>query len=67
MRIRYSPRATRDLEAIYEYVVKRSPRGGANVMAAIFASVEFIRRNPKAAPAVSNLADVSAVVVHRYL
>src|ERR1051326_5342475 len=66
MRIRYSPRATRDLHAIYEYLVERSPRGAGNVMAAIFASVEFIRRNPEAAPAVRNIAGVRGVVVHRY-
>ena len=58
MRIRYSPRATRDLDAIHEYLAKRSPRGAANVMAAIFTSIEFIRRNPEAAPAVSNIAGV---------
>lgn len=60
------PRATRDLDTIREYLVKRSPRGAANVMAAIFASVEFIRRSPEAAPAVSNIASVRGVVVHRY-
>ena len=27
MRIRYSPRATRDLDAIHEYLAERSPRG----------------------------------------
>jgi plasmid stabilization system protein ParE len=35
-------------------------------MAAIFASVEFVRRHPEAAPAVSNIAGVRGVVVHRY-
>ena len=66
MRIRYSPRATRDLEAIHEYLAKRSPGGAVNVMTAIFASIEFIRRHPEAAPAVSNIAGVRGVVVHRY-
>jgi hypothetical protein len=28
-------------------------------MAAIFASIEFIRRNPEAAPVVANIADVT--------
>jgi len=66
MRIRYSRRATRDLEAIHEYLAERSPRGAVNVMTAIFASVEFIRRHPEAAPAVSTIAGVRGVVVHRY-
>ncbi len=66
MKIRYSRRATRDLDAIHEYLAQNSPRGAANVMAAIFASVEFIRRHPEAAPAVSNIAGVRGVVVHRY-
>jgi addiction module RelE/StbE family toxin len=66
MRIRYSPRATRDLDAIHEYLTKRSPDGAFNVMTAIFASVEFIRRHPEAAPAVSNIAGVRGVMVHRY-
>jgi plasmid stabilization system protein ParE len=35
-------------------------------MAAIFASVEFVRRHPEAALAVSNMAGVRGVVVHRY-
>jgi addiction module RelE/StbE family toxin len=66
MRIRYSPRATSDLEAIHEYLSKRSPRGAVNVMRAIFASVEFIRRHPEAAPAVSNIAGVRGVIVNRF-
>jgi toxin ParE1/3/4 len=66
MRVRYSPRATRDLDAIHEYLAKRSPRGAVNVMATIFASVEFIRRNPEAAPAVQKIAGVRGVVVNRY-
>jgi plasmid stabilization system protein ParE len=66
MKVRYSPRATRDLDATYEHLIKRSPRGAANVMAAIFAAVEFIRRNPEGAPAVRNIAGVRGVVVHRY-
>jgi plasmid stabilization system protein ParE len=66
MKIRYSRRATRDLDSVHEYLAKRSPRGAVNVMTAIFASVEFIRRHPEAAPAVSNIAGVRGVVVHRH-
>jgi plasmid stabilization system protein ParE len=66
MRIRYSPRAARDLDAIHEYLAKRSPRGAVNVLTAIFASLEFIRRNPEAGPAVRSIADVRGIVVSRY-
>jgi plasmid stabilization system protein ParE len=66
MKIRYSRRASRDLEAIHEYLSKCSPRGAVNVMTAIFASVEFVRRHPEGAPAVSNMAGARGVVVHRY-
>jgi plasmid stabilization system protein ParE len=66
MRIRYSPRAARDLDAIYEYLAERSPRGAFNVMAAIFASIEFIRRNPEAAPTIARLAGMRGTIVGRY-
>ena len=49
MNIRYSPRATRDLEAIYDYLIQRSPKGAVNVLTAIYLAVEFIRRHPEAA------------------
>ena len=38
MTIRYSPRATRDLESIREYLAKRSPQGAINVLTAIYAA-----------------------------
>ena len=66
MKIRYSRRATRDLDSIHEYLATRSSRGAVNVMTAIFASVEFIRRHPEAAPAVNHIEGVRGVVVHRY-
>ena len=66
MTIRYSRRAKRDVDSIHGYLAERSPRCAVNVMTAIFASIEFIRRHPEAAPAVSNIADVRGVVVHRY-
>ena len=66
MKLRYSPRATRDLDAIYEYLAKRDPQRAANVMAAIFAAVEFVRRHPEAAPVVTNIPGVRSIVVRRY-
>jgi toxin ParE1/3/4 len=49
MIVRYSPRATRDLQAIHEYLNDRSPQGAINVLTAIYAAVEFVRRHPAAA------------------
>jgi len=66
MKVRYSPRATRDLEAIHEYLIERSPWGASNVMAATFAAIEFIRRNPEASPAVARFPGMRSTIVGRY-
>lgn len=65
MIVRYSPRATRDLQSIQEYLSERSPRGALNVLTAIYAAVEFVRRHPAAAQS-TNLPAVSAKIVQRY-
>ena len=46
MKLRYSRRATNDLNSIHEYLNARSPRGARNVLTSIYAAVEFIRRLP---------------------
>jgi plasmid stabilization system protein ParE len=43
MNIRYSPRSTRDLQSIFEYLTERSPQGAVDVLTAIYAAIEFIR------------------------
>jgi len=65
MIVRYSPRATRDLEAIHEYLSKRSPRGAVNVLTAIYAAVEFVRRQPASAQS-TNISGVRAKIVQRH-
>ena len=65
MNVRYSARATRDLESIHEYFGKRSPRGAVNVLTAIYAAVEFARRHPTAAE-LTNVPHVRAKIVQRY-
>jgi len=65
MRIRYSRRATNDLVSIHEYLSDRSPTGSANVMAAIYATIDFVRRNPYASE-MTNIADVRGRPVRRY-
>jgi toxin ParE1/3/4 len=65
MTIRYSPRATRDLESIRKYLAKRSPQGAINVLTAIYAAVEFIRRHPEATET-TRIRGVRAKIVQRY-
>jgi toxin ParE1/3/4 len=65
MIIRYSRRATRDLESIHEYLTKRSPKGVENVLTAIYAAVEFIRRHPDASEA-TRIEGVRGKIVQRY-
>jgi len=65
MNVRYSPRATRDLQSIFEYLTERSPLGAVNVLTAIYAAIEFIRRYPDAAEA-TRIEGVRAKVVQRY-
>jgi plasmid stabilization system protein ParE len=65
MRIRYSPSATRDLASIHRYLTDHSPAGATNVMAAILAAVEFVRRNPLAAE-MTTIRDVRGKIVRRY-
>jgi len=65
MIVRYGPRATRDLEAIREYLSEHSPNAAVNVLTAIYAAIEFIRRHPEAAQG-TRIEGVRAKVVQRY-
>jgi toxin ParE1/3/4 len=65
MNVRYSPRATRDLTAIHEFLTQRSPAGAAHVLAAIYAAVEFIKRYPLAAE-ITNISGVYGKLVKKY-
>jgi toxin ParE1/3/4 len=65
MKVRYSPRASDDLDSIYQFLNQSSPAGAARVMAAIYAAVEFIRRNPHASE-MTSFHGVRGKIVHRY-
>jgi toxin ParE1/3/4 len=65
MNVRYSPRAAADLASIFDFLNRRSPSGATNVMTAVYAAIEFIRRNPQAAEATS-FQGVRSKVVSRY-
>jgi toxin ParE1/3/4 len=65
MRVHYSPRAVRDLDSIREYLSKLSPKGAVNVLTAIYAAIEFIRRHPEGTEATS-FSGVRTKIVQRY-
>lgn len=65
MKVRYSPRAAADLASIFDFLNHRSPSGATHVMTAIYAAVEFIKRNPQASEATS-FEGVRSKVVSRY-
>ena len=65
MRVRYTPRARRDIDQIYAYLCKRSPSGALNVSAAIYAGIQFIAGRPKASERTDD-PNVRVKVVRRY-
>ena len=65
MKVRYSPRSTRDLATIYQYLFERTPSGCANVMAAIEVAIEHIRYAPQAAER-TGFPGIRAKTVQRY-
>jgi toxin ParE1/3/4 len=65
MKVRYSSRATRDLASIYQYLNDRSPSGAVNVLRAIYAAIEFIKRRPLGAPE-TKIPGVHGKTVRKY-
>ena len=57
MRVRYSPRAFADREAIFAYIEERSPQGARNVKRAIVNAIRLLGSHPHMAP----FTDVPAV------
>ncbi len=64
MKVILAKRAADDIEAIQRYIARESPRGAANVIAAIEAAIGFIAVHPKACPRV--LPDVRMKMVRPY-
>jgi toxin ParE1/3/4 len=65
MRVRYTPRARRDIGEIYAYLDERSPSGALNVLAAIYAGVRFVAEQPKASERTDD-PNVRVRVIRRY-
>ena len=64
MRIRYTPRAFADREAIFDYIEKRSPKGALGVKQAIENSIKRLEDFPYSAPASDEL-DIRELIVPR--
>lgn len=47
MRVRFTPRAFSDREAIFDYLVTRSPNGARNVLARISAAIDLLAAQPE--------------------
>jgi toxin ParE1/3/4 len=65
VRIRYTPRARRDIDRIYGYLDQRSASGAQNVLLAIYAGVQFIAERPKGAERTDD-PSVRVKLVRRY-
>ena len=50
MRVRYSPRAFADREAIFTHLSERSPQGARNVKRAIVNAIRLLASHPYMAP-----------------
>jgi toxin ParE1/3/4 len=59
MRVRYTPRARRDLRTILEYIDERNPQGAINVKQSIQRTIELIGDHPRS----GRLAGIHAVHV----
>ncbi len=67
MRVRFTPRARRDLEDVREYLETRNPAGARNVLEAIRAAVRFIGEHPFGSEQTDDPAiRVKIVVGYRY-
>ena len=50
MKVRYSPRAFADREAIFAYLDQRSPQGARNVKRTIVNAIRLLGSHPRMAP-----------------
>jgi len=65
MRVRYTTRARRDLDAIFEYIDERAPAATRSVKSALGRSVSRLGTFPSAGPAV-DLAGIRELSLTRY-
>lgn len=65
MRLRFTPRATRDLAAIGDYIRSKSPGGAVRVRAAILETLQMLTQFPRAGRA-QTVEGVRKIVTRRY-
>jgi toxin ParE1/3/4 len=64
MRVRYTPRAFADREAIFDYLEKRTPQGARTVEFALESSIQRLELFPYSAPA-TNEPGIRELIVPR--
>jgi toxin ParE1/3/4 len=64
MRIRYTPRAFGDREAIFAYLQERNPHAATNVKSAIVKAIRLLESHPRIGPPTDEL-DVRELTVPR--
>ena len=65
MKVRYSPRARADIEAISGFLQQRSPSGATRVLQSIYSAVRLVAEHPEAAQQTDN-PEVRAIVARQY-
>jgi plasmid stabilization system protein ParE len=65
MRLIFAPRALRDIDAILDYIHRRSPQGARNVSVAIERTVELLAQSPRIGT-LTDLPDVYRFPLSRY-
>ncbi len=65
MRVRYTPRAIRDLDAIRNYVAERAPEAAARVGSGIEEQIALLEAHPYAGRAAPN-TNIRSLTITRY-
>jgi plasmid stabilization system protein ParE len=65
MRVRYTPRARRDLQTILQYIDERNPQGTLNVKRSIQRTIELIGNHPRSGR-LAGIGDAHVLPAGRY-
>jgi plasmid stabilization system protein ParE len=66
MKIRYTPRARSDIEAIFAYIAKDNPQAALKVRRSILATIELVARHPYLGIKNARAPDLRSRLVPRY-
>ena len=65
MKLRFTPRAAAELDAVLEFIDQRTPKGAQNVMKSVQETIELIRLYPEAGQQTSRTG-LRRMVARRY-